>query len=280
MNVIANILRRSRSGALGAFLVTCIVLMAVFAPQLAPQDPLRQNLRAALSAPGENGFILGSDELGRDTLSRVIYGARASIVVGVIALTFGLLLGLPIGLVTGYVGGRLDSFVMRLMDVILAFPRILLAIIVVSTQGIGFWTLVVAIAIPDVPQFARLVRSRTLNLKNNDYVLSARSLGSGDARILVRHLLPNLVGPIMVQSTFSLAAAILVAGSLSFLGLGIQPPTPEWGSMLATARQYIRAAPHMVIFPGVAFALLILGINLLGDALAQAIDPRIGFSRK
>ena len=273
-------LTRSRMGVFGGTIVLAMVIMAVFAPLIAPADPLRQNLRLALSAPGENGFILGSDELGRDTLSRIIYGTRMSLTVGFFGLTFGMLLGLPLGLLAGFYGGRFDAVTMRLMDVILAFPRLLLAIIVIATQGIGFWSIVFAIAIPDMPQFARIVRSRTLSLKENDYVVSARAIGAGDLRLLARHLLPNVIGPTMVQATFSLAAAVLVAGGLSFLGLGIQPPTPEWGSMLAASRTYIRTAPHLAIFPGIAFGLLILGINLLGDALSQAIDPRIGFLRR
>ncbi len=248
--------------------------MAVFAPLLAPADPRDQNLRTALRAPGQDGYLLGSDELGRDTLSRVIHGSRISLAIGVAAVAFGVLLGIPLGIASGFYGGALDSLTMRISDMLLAVPRLLLGIVIVATWGIGFWTLVIAIGFPDVPIFARLVRGSTLTISQMEYVTAARALGSPDTRIMRRHILPNLIGPLTVQSTFSMAAAILTAGGLSFLGLGVRPPTPEWGYMLAQARTYMRVAPHLITFPGIALATVVLGINLLGDALRQAYDPR------
>ena len=248
--------------------------MAGFAPVLAPVDPTSQNLRTTLRPPGRDGYLLGSDELGRDTLSRIIHGSRISLAIGVAAVAFGVLLGIPLGIASGFYGGALDSVAMRIADILLAIPRLLLGIVIVATWGIGFWTLVVAIGFPDVPTFARLVRGSTLTVSQLEYVTAARALGSSDSRIMLRHIFPNLIGPVTVQSTFSMAAAILTAGGLSFLGLGVRPPTPEWGYMLAQARTYMRVAPHLITFPGIALATVVLGINLLGDALRQAYDPR------
>ncbi len=265
---------RSTPGLVGTIIVAVFIGMAAFAPLLAPANPRDQNLRLALRPPGQDGYLLGSDELGRDTLSRIIYGSRISLAIGVAAVAFGVLLGIPLGIASGFYGGALDSLTMRMSDMLLAVPRLLLGIVIVATWGIGFWTLVIAIGFPDVPIFARLVRGSTLTISQMEYVTAARALGSPDARIMRRHIFPNLIGPVTVQSTFSMASAILTAGGLSFLGLGVRPPTPEWGYMLAQARTYMRVAPHLITFPGIALAAVVLGINLLGDALRQAYDPR------
>ena len=267
-------LLQSRSGALGTGIVVLFVATAALAPIFAPAAPPTQNLRGALRPPGQNGYILGSDELGRDTLSRIIYGSRISLAIGAASVTLGVAFGVPLGVAAGFRGGRLDRVVMRLADILLAIPRILLAIVVVATHGIGLWTLIVAIGFPDVPIFARLVRGSTLTISQMEYITAARGLGSPDYRIMWRHIMPNLIGPVTVQATFSMASAILTAGGLSFLGLGVQPPTPEWGYMLAQARAYMRVAPYLITFPGLALALVVLGINLVGDALRQAYDPR------
>jgi len=267
-------LLRSRPGLVGSVIVILFVGIAAFAPFIAPADPTDQNLRTALRPPGRDGYVLGSDELGRDTLSRIIYGSRISLAIGVAAVAFGVIMGIPLGIASGFYGGAFDSLTMRLADMLLAIPRLLLGIVIVATWGIGFWTLVIAIGVPDVPIFARLVRGSTLTVSQMEYVTAARALGSHDARIMSRHILPNLIGPLTVQSTFSMASAILTAGGLSFLGLGVRPPTPEWGYMLAQARTYMRVAPHLITFPGIALATVVLGINLLGDALRQAYDPR------
>lgn len=267
-------LLRSKSGLVGLLIVVAFLAMAALAPAIAPTDPTAQNLRAALKPPGQDGYLLGSDELGRDTLSRVIHGSRISLAIGMAAVLFGVVLGIPLGIAAGYHGKTFDSVTMRFADIFIALPRLLIGIVIVATWGIGFWTLVLAIGVPDVPVFARLVRGSTLQIGQMEYVTAARALGSPDWRIMLRHIFPNLIGPITVQSTFSMAAAILTAGGLSFLGLGVRPPTPEWGYMLAQARGYMRVAPHLITYPGVALALVVLGINLLGDALRQAYDPR------
>jgi peptide/nickel transport system permease protein len=265
---------RSRSGVIGLAVVVCYLLLATAGPSVAPRDPMAQNLDAPLRPPGQNGYVLGSDELGRDTLSRIIHGSRISIVVGIAAVSIGTLVGVPLGLVSGYYGGRFDGALMRLTDILLALPRILLAVTIAAIYGLGFWSLVVAIGFPDVPVFARVTRASTLSVVRQDYAIAAKALGTPEWRIMLRHILPNVFGPLIVQATFDLATAVLTAGGLSFLGLGIQPPAPEWGSMLAQGRRYMRVAPHLIAFPGLALAVLILGINLLGDALRQAYDPR------
>ncbi|MEX2356399.1 MAG: ABC transporter permease [Thermaerobacterales bacterium] len=265
---------RSKSGLVGSAIVLIFVVVALLAPFLAPQDYRSQELRSALQPSGSPGYVLGSDQLGRDTLSRIIYGSRISLAIGISSVTFGIVLGVPLGVMGGYFGGRFDSVLMRIADILLSFPRILLAITIVATYGMGFWSLVVAIGFPDVPIFARIARASTLSVAQLDYIAAARAQGASDRRIMIKHILPQLVGPISVQATFSIAAAILIAGGLSFLGLGVQPPTPEWGAMLAQARSYMRVAPHLITYPGVALAVVVLGINLLGDALRQAYDPR------
>jgi peptide/nickel transport system permease protein len=267
-------LQRSTPGLVGAVIVVLFLCMAASAPIVAPRDPTAQSLGTALKPPGQDGYLLGSDELGRDTLSRIIYGSRISLAIGLAAVAFGVLLGIPLGIASGYYGGMFDSAAMRISDILIAIPRLLLGITIVATWGIGFWTLVVAIGFPDVPTFARLVRGSTLSVSQMEYVTAARALGLSDGLIMRRYIFPNLIGPITVQSTFAMAAAILTAGGLSFLGLGVRPPTPEWGYMLAQARTYMRVAPHLITFPGIALAVVVLGINLLGDALRQAYDPR------
>lgn len=267
-------LLRSTPGLVGAVIVVLFLGMAASAPIVAPRDPTAQSLRSALKPPGQDGYLLGSDELGRDTLSRIIHGSRISLAIGLAAVAFGVLLGIPLGIASGYYGGMFDTVTMRISDILIAIPRLLLGITIVASWGIGFWTLVVAIGFPDVPTFARLVRGSTLSVSQMEYVTAARALGLSDTLIMRRYIFPNLIGPITVQSTFAMAAAILTAGGLSFLGLGVRPPTPEWGYMLAQARTYMRVAPHLITFPGIALAVVVLGINLLGDALRQAYDPR------
>jgi peptide/nickel transport system permease protein len=255
-------------------IVAAYVLTATVGPLTSPRDPLAQNLGTALRPPGRDGYLAGSDELGRDTLTRIVYGARISIVIGVAAVSVGALAGIPLGLVSGYYGGRFDGALMRMTDILLALPRILLAVTIAAIYGLGFWSLVFAIGFPDVPVFARVTRAATLSVVHQEYIAAAKAMGIPDWRIMLRHVLPNAAGPLIVQATFDLATAILTAGGLSFLGLGIQPPTPEWGSMLAQGRRYMRVAPHLIALPGLALAVLILGVNLLGDALRQAHDPR------
>ncbi|MBI4276929.1 MAG: ABC transporter permease [Armatimonadetes bacterium] len=264
---------RSKSGLVGLIAVVVIAVAAVLAPVVARHDPFEQNLRASLGPAGRQHWM-GTDDLGRDTFARVLFGARVSLMIGAGAVGLGLLVGVPLGLASGYFGGTFDAVAMRIADLLLAFPRILMAILIVAVYGVGINSLLVAIAVPDIPIFARLARASTLSIIQLDYVAAGRALGASDTRIMARHVLPNLVGPVTVQATFSVAAAILIAGGLSFLGLGVRPPTPEWGSMLAQARTYMRTAPHLITYPGLALAATVLGINLLGDALRQAYDPR------
>ena len=267
-------LLRSPAGLFGLAVTLVFVMSALFAPWLAPRDPFRQDLRARLQPPGAEGHLLGSDHLGRDTMSRLLHGARVSLIVGAVAVAFGIGVGVPAGMIAGYFGGTVDAVLMRIADILLALPRVLVAIIITATFGLQFWTLVVAVGFPDIPIFARLVRSSTLSLARSEFATASRSLGASSGRVIFRHILPNLVAPIVVQASFSMATVILITGSLSFLGLGVQPPTPEWGAMIAQGREYIRTHPHLIMIPGIALAVVIMGFNFLGDATLQALDPR------
>ncbi len=265
--------RRNRLGVVGAVIVAILVVMAVFAPWLAPADPASQDLRSRRAPPSAER-LLGADEFGRDILSRIIFGARASLVVAVVSVSLGLLLGSSLGALAGYVGGVFDAVVMRLMDLLLAFPYLLLAIIIVSALGPGTWNTILAIAVWTVPAFARVARSAVLQLKERDFVVAATSLGAKEMRILGVHLLPNFAATLVVYASLYLAYAILMESALSFLGLGVQPPTASWAGMIASGRNYVTSAPHIATIPGIAIAIAVLGFNLLGDGLRDALDPR------
>jgi peptide/nickel transport system permease protein len=265
--------RRNWLGMIGAVIVALMVVMAVFAPFLAPRDPASQDLRARRAAPSAER-LLGADEFGRDILSRVIYGSRASLVVAVASVAIGLTLGSFLGAVAGYLGGVLDAVVMRTMDLFLAFPYLLLAIVIVSALGPGLQNTVIAIAVWTIPAFARVARSAVLQLKERDFVTAALALGAKEARVMHAHLLPNFAATLMVYASLYLAYAILMESALSFLGLGVQPPTASWAGMIASGRNYITTAPHIATIPGIAIATAVLGFNLLGDALRDAFDPR------
>ncbi|GAA5338086.1 ABC transporter permease [Thermus scotoductus] len=219
-------------------------------------------------------YLLGTDEQGRDLFSRILYGIPISLTIGLVAVGIGLLLGVPLGALSAYLGGRVDLLVQRLVDVMLAFPGILLAIVLVAILGPGLGNAMIAVGIAAVPIYARLIRGVVLSLKALDYVEAARALGASDTRILLRHILPNALGPILIQSSLQMAIAILFAAGLGFLGLGARPPEPEWGLMLARGREYLAVAPHVATFPGLAIVGLVLAFNLLGDALRDALDPR------
>ena len=266
-------LLKNRLAAAGGVLLLGFLLLAIAAPLAAPQDPFAQNLYERLQPPSmANPF--GTDDFGRDVLSRVIYGARISLRVGVTAVLIALVLGVPIGLVSGYWGGALDQVLMRAMDLMLAFPSILLAIAIVAILGPGLENAMLAVGIVAVPQYARLVRASALSVRGQDYVQAMRALGAGDFHILFFSVLPNCLTPLIVQSTLGLATAILDAAGLSFLGLGAQPPLPEWGAMLTGGRELVLRAPWVLTFPGVATFLTVLAFNLLGDGLRDALDPR------
>lgn len=262
-----------RMGVLGGLILIGFVLSAVFAPWLSPASPEQTHFDRLLQPPSwQHPF--GTDELGRDVMSRVLHGGRVSLTVGALSVSLALILGGLWGLVAGYFGGRLDSLLMRLVDALLAFPFLILAIALAAALGPGLTNSMLAIAIVTAPAVARLVRGQVLAELGKDYVTAAVALGASHSRILFRHILPNLWGSLIVQGSLSTANAILAEATLSFLGLGVQPPTPSWGSMLNAARGYLEPAPWLAVFPGLAIFLAVLSFNLLGDAIRDALDPR------
>jgi peptide/nickel transport system permease protein len=263
-----------RGGAMfGLAVVGFFVLIAILAPWLAPHDPLGTSWSAVRAAPSAAHWF-GADELGRDVLSRIIWGTRASILAGVVSVSISLALGVPIGMLTGYLGRWVDALISRVTDAMLACPFLILAIALAAFLGPSLTNAMIAIGISATPIFIRLTRAQVLAAKAEDYVEAARALGNPHLRIALRHILPNIVAPLIVQATLAIAAAVIAEASLSFLGLGQQPPAPSWGSMLNTARNYVDQAPWMAIWPGVSIFLLVLSFNLLGDGLRDALDPR------
>jgi len=267
-------LRRSRAAIAGLVVVGSFAVAAMVAPLLAPHDPISQDLDARLLPPSRQ-HLLGTDDLGRDLLSRIIYGGRVSLTVGVVSVGLALAVGAVLGLVAGFYGRWADSITMRAMDIMLAFPATLLAIFIVGIRGPGLNNAMLAIGVINIPIFARLVRGSVLRVRQEEFVDAARAIGSGHARIIGRHILPNTLAPIIVQATLGIGAAILEAAGLSFLGLGAQAPTPEWGAMLTNTRESLRDAPWAATFPGIAILLTVVGFNLLGDGLRDALDPRL-----
>ena len=268
-------LLKNKAAVVGLIIVLLLLFTAIFAPVLAPYDPIKDgSLQNRLKAPSSE-HLLGTDKLGRDILSRIIFGARISVEIGVISVGLALIVGTLMGLTAGYYGGFLDSLLMRIVDIILAFPSILLAIAITSVLGSSLNNAMIAVGIVMVPSFARVVRSTVLSLKEMEFVEAARAVGANDFTILFRHILPNSMAPIIVQGTMNIGTAILDAAGLSFLGLGAQPPTPEWGAMLVDARELLIKAPWVAFFPGLAIMLTVLGFNLLGDGLRDALDPRL-----
>jgi peptide/nickel transport system permease protein len=263
-----------RGGALFGFgVVTFFVLMALFAPWIAPYDPLATSWSSVRAAPSAAHWF-GADELGRDVLSRIVWGARASLLAGVVSVSISLALGVPIGMAAGYLGRWADMLISRITDAMLACPFLILAIAFAAFLGPSLTNAMIAIGISATPIFIRLTRAQVLAAKSEDYVEAARALGNPHLRIALRHIFPNIVAPLIVQATLAIAAAVIAEASLSFLGLGQQPPAPSWGSMLNTARNYVDQAPWMAIWPGVSIFLLVLSFNLLGDGLRDALDPR------
>jgi peptide/nickel transport system permease protein len=257
----------------GTTILVLIIIAALFAPVLAPHDPARQNLEQDLLSYSRS-HPLGTDKLGRDILSRTIYGSRVSLSVGIATVTLSLAIGLVIGSLSGYAGGWVDQLLMRLVDILLAFPGILLAIAFTAVLGPGLHHVVIALCLIGWTGYARLVRGEILSLREREFVQAAQALGCTPHRVVVRHLLPNLLPPLLIQATFGLAAAIIAEGSLSFLGLGVEPPTPSWGAMLNEGRQFLLVAPHLTAYPGLAIMITVLGLNLLGDALQDRFQPR------
>lgn len=267
-------LRRNWMAMFGLAIIIVIFLTAIFADVIAPYDYRTQNLQRIADPPSRE-HLLGTDDLGRDILSRIIFGARVSLQVGFVAVSISLIVGGTLGALAGYYGGRLDNVVMRFMDVLLAIPSILLAIAIVSAFGGGLINVMVAVGIATIPVYARIVKASVISIKEQEYIEAARAIGATDVRIILKHILPNSMAPIIVQGTLGVAIAILSAAGLSFIGLGIEPPTPEWGAMLSSGRHLIRRAPHVATFPGVAIMITIFALNLLGDGLRDALDPRL-----
>lgn len=266
-------LLRNRGAVIGLVIIGFFVVVSLAAPVLATHSPTSTSLANRLR-PADSTHWLGTDELGRDLFSRMLYGGRISLNIGIISVLIGTLIGVPIGAVSGYYGGKLDIVTQRFIDIMIAFPGILLAIVVVTVLGVGVQNVMIATGIASVPIYARLVRGSVLSIKEQSYVTAARAAGLRDTTIIFKHVLPNCLAPLIVQSTFQIATSILWAAGLGFLGLGAQAPTPEWGAILSNGRDYIRTAHHLTTYPGLAILLMVLGFNLVGDGLRDALDPK------
>lgn len=278
---LAQTLRRVlkvRLAGIGLSVILTLIAVALLADIISPYDPLYQNYSALLQPPGA-AHLLGTDNLGRDILARMIYGSRVSLQVGVIAVGIALALGSTIGLVAGYAGGRVDLVLMRVIDAIWSFPSLVLSLSMAAALGPGIRNVMIAIGVVYTPAFARLIRGQALSVRERDFVLAARVLGAPSRRIILHHIWPNVTGPIIVQASLNVATAIITEASLSFLGVGVRPPEPSWGSMLRTGYQYLQTSPWMSVFPGVAIFITVLAFNLIGDGLREALDPRVARKR-
>ena len=267
-------LRKSPLAMFGLIVLLILIFVALFADVLAPYSYSKQNLQHMFETPSKQ-FLLGTDEFGRDILSRLIFGARISLQVGFIAVGIALVVGGMLGAIAGYYGGWTDNGIMRVMDVLLSIPQTLLAIAIAAALGPGLFNLMIAVGISAVPKYARIVRSSVLSIREMEFIEAAHAVGSSDLRVILKHIIPNSMAPIIVQSTLGVASAILNAAGLSFIGLGIQPPYPEWGAMLSGGRQYIRDYPHLTLYPGITIMITILALNFLGDGLRDALDPKL-----
>ena len=274
LTIVWRQLRRNRAAMLGAALISLEILIAVFAPLVAPYDPIEQSIYDALQPPSATHW-LGTDEVGRDILSRIIYGTRISLRVGLLAVGIGSAIGVTLGLIAGFYGKMADNLILRLMDIWLAFPGILLALAIIAVLGPSLFNVMIAVGLSAVPTYVRVTRSSVLSVREMEYVLGARAVGCPSRIIIWRHILPNVLPSLIVLTTLGIAGAILAAAALSFIGLGAQPPTPEWGAMLTVGRQFMRQAWWVTAFPGLAIMITVLGINLLGDGLRDALDPRL-----
>ena len=267
-------LAKNKLAVAGLIVLIITALLAVFAPIAAPYGYEEQDLFNTLAGPSREHW-LGPDNLGRDMLSRLIYGGRNSLTLGLISVALAAALGVILGAVSGYYGGKVDMVIMRLLDVLQAVPAILLAIAISATLGPGYMNCILALTISQIPGFTRMTRASCLNVQGMEYVEAARSINARERRIIFKHVLPNAISPIIVQATMSVATAILTSASLSFIGLGVQPPQAEWGAMLSAGRSYIRSNPHVIIYPGITIMIVVLSLNLLGDGLRDALDPRL-----
>lgn len=267
-------LRKNKAAVVGLVILVFLVILAIFADFVAPFDYRTQDLSNAFATPNAVNWF-GTDNFGRDVFSRVVYGTRISLQIGFIAVGIALVLGGTLGALAGYYGGLFDTLLMRLVDIMLAVPTILLAISIVATLGTGIVNLMIAVGVSSVPSYARLVRASVMSIKQTQYIEAARAMGTKNSKIILKHVLPNTLAPVIVQATIGVAGAILSAAGLGFIGLGIQPPNPEWGNMLSAGRHFIREFHHLTTFPGVAIMITILSLNLLGDGLRDVLDPKL-----
>lgn len=267
-------LQKNKAAMVGGFLIVFFIVVAIIGPFITPYDPDTQIIVDKLATPSADHWF-GTDHLGRDIFSRIIHGMKITLYIGFFSVILGATVGVFLGIVSGYYGKRTDMIIMRCMDVLLAFPGILLALAIVSVLGASLNNVIIAVAIFSVPVFARIVRGSTLAVKNLEYVDAIKVLGASDARIIFKHILPNVTSPLIVQATLNIATAILAASGLSFLGIGAQPPMPEWGAMLSDGRNYLYNAPHVAFFPGMAIVTVVLAFNILGDGLRDALDPKM-----
>lgn len=264
----------NRVATLGAIILIIEITLALLAPVIAPYSYTKMDLTVAMQGPSF-AHLCGTDDMGRDIFSRLLYGARYSIGIGVLSVLCSLLLGTMVGSIAGYFGGRVDNLIMRVLDVIQSLPGMLLTIVLSAVLGAGYFNTILALAISGIPGYARMLRAQMLKVRENEYIEAARSINCSKFQIIVTHLIPNSFSPLIVSASMGVASMIVAAAGLSFLGLGVQPPAPEWGAMLSSSRQFIRSCPHMVIFPGLAIAITVLSINLMGDGLRDALDPRL-----
>ncbi|MBN8201569.1 ABC transporter permease subunit [Bacillus sp. NTK034] len=271
---LAKALIKNKMSLVGGSIVFIYIILAVLAPLISPYDPYEIDLVNKLQPPSAD-HIMGTDDKGRDIFSRILYGSQLSLAVGFVSVFIGALFGIVLGIISGYYGGWVDTIIMRFIDVLLAFPGLLLALAIVSALGPSLINVMIAVGVFSIPTFARIVRGSTLSVKKMEYIDAIRVLGASDLKIIFVHILPNIMSPIIVQGTLRLATSILSVAGLSFLGMGAQPPTPEWGAMLSDGRDFLFTAPHIALFPGIAIALIVLGFNLFGDGLRDALDPRM-----
>lgn len=269
-----QMLIKNKAAVVGLIIIFILIFISVFGKIIMPYDPYTGKLSDSLQAPSST-HIFGTDDQGRDILSRVIDGTKISLRVGITSVAIALSIGIVFGSVAGFYGGKMDMIIMRFMDIMLAFPSLLLAIAFMSALGKGIDKAIIAISIVTIPEYARIVRSSVLSVKENEYVQAARVIGNSDAAIIFKHILPNVISPIVVRATLGISTAILETSALGFLGLGVQPPLAEWGSMLGSGRGYFYNAPHIIIFPGIAITITVLAFNLFGDGLRDALDPKL-----
>lgn len=265
---------RNPLAVVGALFIVGLVLAAVFAPWVAPFDPLTMALGDAYQAPGNSGHLLGTDNFGRDMLSRLIHGSRISLLIGIVVVSIASVIGTVLGVIAGFYGGVVDNLIMRLVEIFYAFPFLILAIAVIALFGPSIFNVMWVLGLVSWPVYARVVRAQVLSLREADYVEAARAAGMGDWRIMFKHILPNSLTPVIVMATFGIPEAILASAALGFLGLGVQPPTPEWGVMISEGKDLIRRAPYLITWPGVAIMIVVMSFNFVGDGLRDALDPK------